>query len=216
MIPPTVHVVATTTHGRTLFRSPTGAAPFRLLAGFHGYGQNAEIMLAELDALPGAERWARASIQALHRFYNTRNHTVVASWMTREDRDHAIADNVAYVVKTLDALGVANASGPTVMVGFSQGVAMAYRAAVALGGGCQGVVALGGDVPPDVRERHAGLPAVMHLRGARDTLYLRSTFETDADWLTTHSSRAIVGEVDAGHEFTDEIRRRIGDFLAGL
>src|ERR671914_443656 len=69
------------------------------------------------------------SVQALHRFY-TRHNTIVASWMTREDRELAIADNVDYVGRVLDdARRRYAAGGPLVFEGFSQGRAMAYRAA---------------------------------------------------------------------------------------
>lgn len=210
---PRILVIPATTHGRTLLRTPSGVPPFPLLAGFHGYGQNAETMLAELDAIPGSDAWARASIQGLHRFYNVRTNTVVASWMTREDREHALADNAAYVLATLAALTEAGASGPIVAFGFSQGVAMAYRAALAIGARCRAVVALGGDVPPEIRTRDAPLPRVLHLRGTRDAIYGPATFDVDAAWLTTHAPGAIVGEVDAGHELTAEIRARIGEFL---
>ena len=50
--------------------------------------------------------------------------------MTKEDREPAIADNTAYVANVLSA--VAEEFGltrPLIYAGFSQGVAMAYRAA---------------------------------------------------------------------------------------
>ncbi len=88
----------TPTHGRALIRDATAAnSDSRFLVGFHGYAQNAEDMLAELDRLPGADAWSLVSIQALHRFYARGNERVVASWMTRQDRELAIADNLVYV-----------------------------------------------------------------------------------------------------------------------
>ena len=88
----------TSTHGRTLIKDPTPpSSPHRLLVGFHGYAQNAEEMVAELERLPGAEEWTLVAVQALHRFYARGGEKVVASWMTRQDRELAIADNIAYV-----------------------------------------------------------------------------------------------------------------------
>ena len=55
-----------------------------------------------LEAIPGSSAWTLVSIQALHRFYRGRTDDVVASWMTREDRDEAIADNLAYISAALD------------------------------------------------------------------------------------------------------------------
>jgi len=98
--------------------------------GFHGYAQNAETFLESLVAIPGAETWRVASVQGLHPFYSRGSH-VVAGWMTRQDREHAIADNIAYVDAVLDDMAAAfGAPEKLVFAGFSQGVAMAYRAAM--------------------------------------------------------------------------------------
>ena len=53
-------------------------------------------------------------------------------------------------------------------LGFSQGAAMAYRAAAGSGHPCQGVVVLGGDVPPELEGRDlASFPPVLLGRGKR-------------------------------------------------
>jgi len=70
------------------------------------------------------------SVQALHRFYSRGHEKVVASWMTRQDREQAIADNLGYVNRVINALLADAPEVPVIFVGFSQGVAMAYRAAV--------------------------------------------------------------------------------------
>src|SRR6188768_3030159 len=91
-------LVPATVHGRVLIEPDEGAAVLsRALVGFHGYAQTAGDMMAELNRIPGASDWTRISIQALNRFYIRGDSQVVASWMTREDREQAIADNVAYV-----------------------------------------------------------------------------------------------------------------------
>ena len=63
--------------------------------GFHGYAEGADIQLERLQAIPGSGRWLLVSIQGLHRFYQSRTRDVVASWMTRQDRELAMADNLA-------------------------------------------------------------------------------------------------------------------------
>jgi dienelactone hydrolase len=137
----TEHTVATSTHGRYLVREGTGAG---LLVGFHGYGENADRHLAELERLPGAEGWTLVAVQALNRFYNQRTWEVIASWMTKQDRELVIADNYAYAGAVLAELGP---SRPLVFAGFSQGASMAYRAASAFP--CDGLLVHGGDLPPD-------------------------------------------------------------------
>jgi hypothetical protein len=75
-----------------------------MLVGFHGYAESADVQLDRLRAIPGTERWLLVSIQGLHRFYQPRTNDVVASWMTRQDRELATVDNLAYVTAVLDAV----------------------------------------------------------------------------------------------------------------
>ena len=96
--------IATGTHGRYLIEPPASAGPAPMLVGFHGYGEGAEAQLERMRRIPGADRWLLVSIQGLHRFYQRRANEVVASWMTRQDRELAIADNLAYVSAVIDAV----------------------------------------------------------------------------------------------------------------
>src|ERR1017187_742462 len=142
---------AATTHGRYLVIPPSTTGPAPLLVGFHGYGEDAETQLERLRSIPGSDRWLIVSIQALHRFYERRTNRVVASWMTRQDREFAIADNAAYVATCIEAIEAEWPALPgIVFAGFSQGVAMAFRAAVNVPSRVTGVIAVGGDVPPEI------------------------------------------------------------------
>ncbi len=197
--------IETTTHGRFLYEE-RGAE--RLLVGFHGYGEDAAAHLAELQQIPGIERWSVVAVQALHPFY-TRSGAIVASWMTSLDRELAIADNVAYVRRVLDALPRPKT---LVFAGFSQGAAMAYRAAAGSGHACHGVVVLGGDVPPDV-DGSVPLPPVLLGRGTRDEWYTDEKFKKDLSFLEprTRVTRCVFA---GGHEWSEEFRVAAGEFLA--
>ena len=116
-------IIETRTHGRYLVKRGESN---RLLIGFHGYGENAERHLAELEKLD--VDWTLVAIQALNRFY-TRSEEIVANWMTREDRELAIDDNIHYVHRVVEELGPHER---LVFAGFSQGAAMAYRAAASI------------------------------------------------------------------------------------
>jgi predicted esterase len=151
-VPPEVRLIPATVHGRVLV-APGVRRPSHWLVGFHGYGQNAAIFLDMMRAIPGALDWTLISVQALHPFYHPRTNEVLANWMTRQDREHAIADNVKYVDAVLtDVAGVHGEPGGIVFAGFSQGVAMAFRAAL-LGARRGAVFAAGGDVPPELMTR---------------------------------------------------------------
>jgi hypothetical protein len=90
---PTLATIDARTHGRYLICAPRGGAACPMLVGFHGYAETAADHMQALQTIPGHEDWLLVSIQALHPFY-TRKERVVASWMTRDDRELAIADNV--------------------------------------------------------------------------------------------------------------------------
>jgi predicted esterase len=212
---PQPHTLSTTTVGRYLVEpatSPAGTdAP--LLIGFHGYGQNAEALLASMQGIPGASSWTLVSVQALHRFYNVKTQEVVGSWMTSLDREQAIEDNVAYVGRVIEALRTAGHRGAIVFVGFSQGAAMAWRAAARCGP-CAGVIVLGGDLPKDVAEAPAlTLPPVLLGCGERDPFYSAAQLEKDEAALAARGVSPEVIRFDGGHAWDEAFLKAAGRFL---
>jgi predicted esterase len=170
-------------------------------------------MLAEMKQLPGSEAWTLASIQGLHRFYS-RGQKVVASWMTREDRELAIADNIAYVNCVVREVLASEDNATIVYIGFSQGVAMAYRAAVLGSHPAAMVIAIGGDVPPDVKTAPAArFPNVLVAAGVNDAWYSSDVLAEDEAFLRDHRVRFNVFRYAAGHEFSDELRAHLGEVL---
>ena len=212
----TSHPIETVTHGRVLVEDTAGARSDRLLVAFHGYGHNAEIMLEDVRRIPGvAEQWRVASVQGLHRFY-ARDQTVVSSWMTRQDRELAIADNLAYVDRAVEAAGGGDAR-VIVFVGFSQGAAMAYRAALGGRRAAAGIIALAGDIPPDVQaDVGHRWPPVLLGAGARDTWYAADKLAADDMFLTSRGIARDIVRYDGGHEWTDEFRLAAGRWLESV
>jgi predicted esterase len=207
--------LSTATQGRYLVEPATqasgGDAP--LLVGFHGYAQNAEHLLEELRRIPGAAAWTLVSVQALHRFYSTKTREVVASWMTSQDREQAIRDNLAYVVRVITELRAEWGHGPLVFAGFSQGAALAWRAALHCGP-CQGLVILGGDLPRDVAEAAVlDLPPTLIGRGERDSLYTAPQLAKDMAVLEARGLQAEVVSFDGGHEWGPDFLSAVGRFL---
>ncbi|MBM3751837.1 MAG: phospholipase [Acidimicrobiia bacterium] len=205
----------TSVHGRVLVErtsDPTG-----VLVGFHGYAQLAEDMLEQLNLIPGADRWTRVSIQALHPFYTRGDSRVVASWMTRQDRELAIADNIGYVESVCTGAPVHmehKGFSPCVFVGFSQGAAMAYRAALRTSVRAAGIIALAGDIPPDVKDvLSTAWPPVLIGVGDREEWYAGDKLESDLTWLRERGIRHDLVRFSGGHEWTDEFRAAAGLFL---
>lgn len=220
--------IAAATHGRYLVELPSELKPSPVLVGFHGYAESAETGLDRLRSIPGAGAWLLVSVQGLHRFYRSRSEEVVAGWMTRQDRDLAIADNLAYTAAVLGAVAREwNTDGRAAFCGFSQGVAMAFRAAAAqasrhAAGGpavaavaVVAVVALGGDVPPELDAAAlAPIPAALIGRGTRDNWYDTETFDSDVQRLGAAGVHVEATALDAGHEWTAPFSRAAGTFLA--
>jgi predicted esterase len=206
--------IATAIHGRYLTIPPATSAPVPMLVGFHGYAENAEAQLERLQAIPGSDRWLVVSVQGLHRFYRRRTSVVVASWMTRQDRELAIADNIAYVNACLDATAAEwPARTSVVFAGFSQGVAMAFRAAVHTQRNVVGVIAVGGDIPPEITsDELKKVPAVLLARGASDDLYTAEKFVSDQQRLQQSSVAICSLTPNSGHEWSDELSTAAGPF----
>jgi len=206
-----VHTIETRIHGRYLIE-PAMDQPAPLLVGFHGYAETAEPMLTQLTAF--GDGWSRVSIQALHRFYN-RSQDVVANWMTRQDRDLEIAANVEYVTSVIrNVQRDYSTDRPIVFVGFSQGVAMAYRAAVNVE--CQGVIALAGDVPPDVVSRARTLPPILIGRGNSDRWYTEEKAAADLRTLADADVRVVEHVFEGGHAWGASFVIAARDFLRSL
>jgi predicted esterase len=209
-------VIPTRIHGRYLVRESLQASqPAPLLVGFHGYMESAEIQMERLAAIPGAHQWVLVAIQGLHRFYRGRTEDVVSSWMTRQDRELAIADNKAYVDAVVESVAQRfSATGPLVFAGFSQGVATAFRAGCTSQRAVSGLVVLGGDVPPELNQSALSrVSSVLLGRGERDEWYAESKRTLDIARLRESGVVLETPVLDAAHEWTTDFSRLAGAFL---
>ena len=226
-----VHSIAAQVHGRYLVDRPEGDEPFPLLVGFHGYAERAEHMLEALQRIRGERPWLLVSVQALNRFY-TRSQDVVGNWMTREDRELVIADNIAYVAAVVAAV---RRDYPTtthvVYAGFSQGVAMAYRALAFAAAGpgvspntagpgespgirAAGGILLAGDVPPDVAPWLASLPPLLIGRGTTDDWYTEAKAAADLSLFAAAGVSPQILVFEGGHVWDESFITAAGQFLA--
>jgi predicted esterase len=211
-----VHAVPTTTHGRVLVRRARPRPARGVLAGFHGYSETAAIQLPRLEAIPGSDAWTLVSVQALHRFYRGRTQDVGASWMTHEDRETMIADNVAYVTAALE-LVPDDAGKGIIYAGFSQGVSMAFRAAIRGPGPAAGVIAVGGDVPPELLADPATrFPPIFLARGTADEWYTTAKYDRDVAALRTRGADVQTFVYEAPHEWTPAVSQAAGAWLGAI
>ncbi len=127
-------------------------APPALVLAMHGYGQACRNFIKTFAPL-SAHNVLVVAPQGLHQFYWS-NRRPGFSWMTSHQREQTIADNLAYLNRLYDALKTEHTFDPNrvFLLGFSQGVAMAFRAASTGHIPACGVIACGGNIPPEVAE----------------------------------------------------------------
>lgn len=98
----------------------------KLLVVLHGYSQLARYFIEKFNDLD--ESWYVVAPEGLHRFYNaSHSGRVGASWMTKEDRETDIADNLVWMQELMGHLTTNQSYKEIVMLGFSQGAATAAR-----------------------------------------------------------------------------------------
>lgn len=205
--------IATTTHGRVLVRE--AVEPAAAVVGFHGYMENAEIQMERLARLPGSERWTLISVQGLHRFYKGRGQEVIAGWMTRQDRDDMIADNIEYADRVVEA--AAPSGIPLFTAGFSQGVAMAFRAGVRGRRRANGIIAVGGDIPPELlTDTSVEFPAVLLAKGETDEWYTTEKMTADVTALGARGIHPLVFLHPGGHDWTADVADTAARFVHKL
>ena len=214
MSEPLLRHVSAGVHGRMLVRPPARVVADLWLIGFHGYAQSAADLLPGLERAARSGAWLVASVQALHPFY-TKGSDVVANWMTREDRELAIADNIAYVDRACDAIEQEfGAPRAIVYAGFSQGVAMAYRAALKGRRRAVALFVVGGDLPPEL---HGGgtqaWPRVSLLTGADDVWYDAEHLAADASRVREAGGEARPQVFAGGHEWNEAVVEALAGVL---
>lgn len=188
----------------------------QLWVALHGYGERADLMAARAQWPRSADRvWLFP--EAPHRFYLAeglapRSHQelpVGASWMTRELRDHDIADNVRRLDALVDGAQHTAPHAPLHILGFSQGGATAVRWAAArasLGESVAQLVVWGSLLPPDVA---VGPGSPLHtttvdlVMGTRDRWVSEERFAAELARLREADQPVRVHRFEGGHRFDD-------------
>jgi predicted esterase len=193
----------------------------------HGYGQLAASFLQPFVHL--ATPWRRiVAPEALSRFYLDRSRVGVntqaqvgATWMTREDREHEIADQLSYLNALHDLVRpVAESSRVRLRVlGFSQGVATVVRWLVGGTVRADEVILWAGSFPPDVAvtvfaERVGRAPVVLVV-GARDELAPWAAADVTLARLLEAGIGARLVSFEGGHRLDNATLAAIADAADG-
>jgi predicted esterase len=187
----------------------------------HGYGQLAAPFAEALAPLDDGTRVIVAP-EGLSRFYlddPLKRHgpesPIGASWMTRLDREHEIADYVEYldVVTDMVRAELRPVSPRVVALGFSQGVATACRWAALGRAAVDTLVMWAGSIPNDLPDDGGdrlfrGARLVM-VAGRRDHLITEKVVMQQHQALVERGLNAELVWFDGGHSLNAETLRRV-------
>lgn len=155
----------------------------------HGHGHLARFFLNTFEGLE--EGRCIVAPEALNRYYlDTTYSRVGATWMTREDREHEITDQIGYLDELARLMrSECPNSGRLNVLGFSQGVATLCRWAAHGNTRLDRMVVWGGSMPPEldadaIRDRWASLRIDL-VHGEQDPIVKEDVLERNKSILRT-------------------------------
>lgn len=191
-----------------------------VLVVLHGWGQNARSFIRKFAPLRQHDVLVVAA-QAPHQFYlDMETRKVGFGWMTAFDRDRAIANVVAALDAILDSVELEHGTGPLrpCVLGFSQGVSIAWRYAIHGSRNVAGVVACGGDLPPDVEQAlptRKPIPALL-VHGREDAIVPWSKAQSAEKTLIEQGYPLETSYFDGGHDLPVDVVSQLLQWMATL
>jgi predicted esterase len=221
-MPPSEHHLRVHRTARFYRLGTPGARTKEIWICCHGYGQLAAAFARALEPLQDeSDRRVVIVPEALNRFYlddpNKRHgpdSPVGATWMTREDRERDIDDNITYLDDLVaEVRRDVDASVPIIALGFSQGVATVCRWAVLGRTGIQQLILWAGTLPTDLpsgRGDHLFRGAtVTMVVGNSDSMVPAASIERDVTALVEQGIAMQVIRFDGGHALKSETLRAL-------
>jgi len=182
----------------------------------HGYAQLAPYFIKKFSSLFASHQVIVP--EGLHRFYmNDGSGRVVASWMTKEDRECDIKNYLAYLDEVLKSVLNQRKSAPNEIriLGFSQGVATACRFYAHTKLPISRLLLWAGALPPDldlramrIKKTHA---QIILLTGDEDPYMKEGAYDSSEQVLNElhipFEQRSFTG----GHEIKEEVLKSLID-----
>jgi predicted esterase len=191
-----------------------------LVVGFHGYAESGRTSHLRIKRLfrqsPCQENsFDLLTPQGLHSFYGKCG-KIVYSWMTKENRELHKQNNRAYFEGVLKSVLAENNYNQIILIGYSQGAAMAWRAVETLklllvGNTLINIICIGGAIPPDLSLETLGSKnlKVNLFRGQKDLLYCKEDLLSDEKRLEAHQIQFESESMKTGHRWVVETSRVI-------
>lgn len=193
--------------------------PHPLLMVLHSFGQVARHFIKVFE--PRARKGILvAAPQAAHHFYtHLEEGRVGLSWLTRYERDQSVAGFVAYMEQFYKRLQETFEvdSRRVFILGFSQGVSMAYRTWAHSSLPLQRLVACGGDLPADILEQLDSLRPIQILlvHGRADEEVSPEKAYQARGHLTAHGLTPQLFDFEGGHVVPSTLLRAMERMIWG-
>ncbi len=200
-------------------QEPEQEGPHPLLIVLHGFGQVAGQFIKVFEPL-AKKGILVAAPQGAHQFYTRQKKGQVGfSWLTRYERDQSVSDFVAYMEQFYRLLQETCEveSQRVFLLGFSQGVSMAYRTWAHGSLPVRGVIACGGDLPPDIVEQLEGLPPIeiLLVHGRQDEEVPPEKAQEALKHFRTHGLKPELFDFEGGHVVPSRALPRIEEMILG-
>ncbi|MFI5204294.1 MAG: alpha/beta hydrolase [Flavobacteriales bacterium] len=181
----------------------------RIWVVLHGYGQLAEHFLQKFNVLKNDQTLIIAP-EGMHRYYlNGVSGKVGASWMTKEERENDITDNVHYLDGLLQEIKSGCSNADVVVLGFSQGVATAARWVAYGKVNPVKVIFWGGLFPPDMNwEVASGIWKTQNVHiliGNEDEFYTSKDFKAYYAPVLTRFGKVEIHEYEGKHAIYENV-----------
>ncbi|MFA6243268.1 MAG: hypothetical protein WC655_20185 [Candidatus Hydrogenedentales bacterium] len=191
--------------------------PPALLLALHGYGQKCRGFMRQFTALRKRNMLLVAP-QGPHQIYmQMEPKKVGCNWLTVYEKENSIRDFVGYMNRLVTKVGERHVFDPrqVYVLGFSQGVSMAYRLSVSKTLPIAGLVACCSDLPPDVAERLPSIaPFPVLLAHSPDDPVAPPEKGGDAErQLRQHGFPVTRLVYEGGHAITEEVVEKTGAWI---
>jgi len=180
----------------------------------HGYGQLAEFFIRKFGELDSAERLFVAPEGTNYTYLKGFEGRIGANWMTRHERETAIANNHRFLDQLMEHLLRDFSAVPRVHVlGFSQGGATATRWASRWSGRVETLVLWAGgfaqDMALDVAREKFSQTKLISVLGNQDELITRESIEIQEEMIEKLDLSVEKLNFEGGHELESKLLKEI-------
>lgn len=180
----------------------------------HGYGQLAEYFIRKFQVFDSPSRLFVAPEGTNHTYQDGFRGRVGANWMTRHERDTAIANNHRYLDRLMEELLIGYQLKPIVNVlGFSQGAATATRWASYWSGEVKQLVLWAGGFAEDLKleniEAKFSATELIIVLGNHDELILPKSIQKQEELIKNLDISVKRYFFEGGHELNQELLAKI-------